>query len=109
MRCALHCSVVRTLRRCRLGRLHGQVERHHAGRGREQQRVTGIHQRQRGNGGGGHRNASGAFVQRPLEPLIRDVMDAAPRYLDLDTPESAALDDADADYLALLRGKFHAS
>ncbi len=70
---------------------------------------TYVHEWARAFGGGGHRNASGAFAQRPLEPLIRDVMDAAPRYLDLDGPENAALDDADTDYLTLLRGKFHAS
>ena len=37
-------------------------------------------------GGGGHRNASGAFVHRPLEAVIQAVMESAPRYLGLSDP-----------------------
>ena len=40
-------------------------------------------------GGGGHENASGAYVKRgSFEKAIKDVMDAAGRFLDLDPPFS---------------------
>ncbi|GIV61591.1 bifunctional oligoribonuclease/PAP phosphatase NrnA [Rhodocaloribacter litoris] len=39
-------------------------------------------------GGGGHRNASGAFVRKGLEETIREVVDAAPRFIDFG-PETA--------------------
>jgi phosphoesterase RecJ-like protein len=36
-------------------------------------------------GGGGHRNASGAYVKRPtFEEAIEDVVDAAPRYIEFE-------------------------
>ena len=35
-------------------------------------------------GGGGHRNASGAFVKKPLDKTIKVVMDAAPRFIDVE-------------------------
>ncbi len=35
-------------------------------------------------GGGGHRNASGAFVKKPLEKTIELVMAAAPDFIDID-------------------------
>lgn len=52
-------------------------------------------------GGGGHRNASGAYVKKPLGEVMQAVVDAAPKYLDLEesepetngtlSPEDAAL------------------
>lgn len=48
-------------------------------------------------GGGGHRNASGAYVREPLDKVIRDVIAAAPRFLDLgeavETPQTLSADD----------------
>ncbi len=35
-------------------------------------------------GGGGHRNASGAFVRKPLEKTIEMVIEAAPRFIAID-------------------------
>ena len=68
-----------------------------------------VHEWARAFGGGGHRNASGAFAKRPLDALMADVLAAAPRFLpsdgstpDLDMPSG---DDA---LLALLRQKFQA-
>jgi len=52
--------------------------------------------------GGGHRNASGAYVRRPtFEDVINDVMDAAERYLDLDPAHATGegLTSEDASYL----------
>lgn len=71
---------------------------------------TYVHEWARHFGGGGHRNASGAFVSRPLKPLIRDVMAAAPRFLGFEEEAPAdQLSGEDADLLNLLRQKFHAS
>ncbi len=42
-----------------------------------------VHEWARAFGGGGHRNASGAFVRRPLDAVIHEVMDSAPHYLGL--------------------------
>ncbi len=53
-------------------------------------------------GGGGHRNASGAYVKRPLEETIDAVLGAAPRFLDLKQPEGGALSDEDAAYLSTM-------
>lgn len=56
-------------------------------------------------GGGGHRNASGAFIRRPLEDTIRAVIRAAPRFLDLEdesAPEEEALSPEDEAYLSSL-------
>lgn len=38
-------------------------------------------------GGGGHRNASGAFVRRSLEKTIEQVMEAAPRFIEIEGEE----------------------
>ncbi len=38
-------------------------------------------------GGGGHRNASGAFIKRSLEKTIDQVMEAAPRFIDIEGDE----------------------
>ena len=54
-------------------------------------------------GGGGHRNASGAYVRRPLEETIDRVIESAPEHLDLDLSDKpTALSDEDASYLAAL-------
>lgn len=54
-------------------------------------------------GGGGHPNASGAFVKRPLDEVVDSVIRAAPKYLDLDGATTAdTLTDADASYLDAL-------
>lgn len=56
-------------------------------------------------GGGGHRNAAGAFVERGLDETIDAVMTAAPRYLDLDPYEAESgheLSPDDASYLSSL-------
>ncbi len=71
---------------------------------------TYVHEWARHFGGGGHRNASGAFVTKPLRALVREVMAAAPRFLGIGSGASAEdPTDDDADLLALLRQKFHAS
>lgn len=55
-------------------------------------------------GGGGHRNASGAFVKHSLEKTIQEVMDAAPRFLQLakDGAKDEGVSAEDASYLASL-------
>lgn len=53
-------------------------------------------------GGGGHRNASGAYIAgRPLRDVIDEVIAAAPKYLDLGD-EYEAKDELSQDDLALL-------
>ena len=54
-------------------------------------------------GGGGHRNASGAFVEKDLEVAVREVMGAVPRFLDLAEPDdNGTLSSDDAAYLDTL-------
>jgi phosphoesterase RecJ-like protein len=54
-------------------------------------------------GGGGHRNASGAFVERPLQEVIEKVVGASPRFLDLPPPDDdGELTPEDASYLSSL-------
>ena len=56
-------------------------------------------------GGGGHRNASGAFLEKDLDVAVKEVMGAAPRFLDLDVaPETngEAISSEDAAYLDTL-------
>lgn len=71
-----------------------------------------VHEWARAFGGGGHRNASGAFVKKPLDVLQREVVAAAPRFLphlpatEGDAAEATPAPD-DADLLALLRQKYH--
>lgn len=68
-----------------------------------------VHEWARAFGGGGHRNASGAFVKRPLDALVADVVAAAPRflpgYVSDAVPDVAAV--GDDDLLALLRQKYN--
>ncbi|NBC17691.1 MAG: bifunctional oligoribonuclease/PAP phosphatase NrnA [Bacteroidetes bacterium] len=56
-------------------------------------------------GGGGHRNASGAYVREPLDEVIDQVLAAAPEFLDLDDgePTDDEMSQDDEDYLALLQ------
>ncbi len=64
-----------------------------------------VHEWARAFGGGGHRNASGAFIRRPLEAVIDAVMASAPRYLGLSDAEpgnDGVLSPEDADYLSTL-------
>ena len=57
-------------------------------------------------GGGGHRNASGAFVNKPMQDTIRAVLEAAPRYMDVTEEAPRELSNEDAAYLAdLMRSR----
>ena len=60
-------------------------------------------------GGGGHKNASGAFVKKSLERTISDVVQSAPQFLALgksttagEEPDSDTLSEEDASYLSSL-------
>ena len=56
-------------------------------------------------GGGGHRNAAGAFAQAGLDQTLASVLESAPRFLKLDeSSDSSELSAEDADYLAMLGG-----
>lgn len=64
-----------------------------------------VHQWAQALGGGGHRNASGAFVNKPLVDTIRRAIELAPRFLDLTTEEESDSEDLsaeDAAYLSVL-------
>lgn len=64
-----------------------------------------VHKWAQSMGGGGHRNASGAFVQDSLDNTFTSVLASAPDFLNLDQPESSSeLSAEDADYLAMLGG-----
>jgi phosphoesterase RecJ-like protein len=60
-------------------------------------------------GGGGHRNAAGAYVKRPtFEEVIEDVVEAAPRYIEFEDAFATQeeLSPEDAEYLeTLLKSK----
>lgn len=59
-----------------------------------------VHEWARAFGGGGHRNASGAFVEKPLDGVIKEVMGAASRFIDFgEADDDPALSDDDAQYL----------
>jgi bifunctional oligoribonuclease and PAP phosphatase NrnA len=67
---------------------------------------TYVHQWARQFGGGGHRNASGAFVEGELEQVITQVMAAAPRFIDLPDEEPAhELTDEDRALLSSFMGE----
>ena len=63
-------------------------------------------------GGGGHKNASGAFVKKSLETTINHVIESAPNFLDFATSSHAPagtttdekLSEEDASYLSSLLG-----
>lgn len=64
-----------------------------------------VHQWARSLGGGGHRNASGAFVHKPLDATIRMAIETAPRFVafkEPDLPDPDALSAEDAAYLSAL-------
>lgn len=62
---------------------------------------TFVHEWARHFGGGGHKNASGAFVKGTLDQVIEDVMGLAPRFLGIDE-EGAAEEDISNDDRAYL-------
>lgn len=55
-------------------------------------------------GGGGHKNASGAYLAKPLEDAIEKVTEAAPRYLHLESSEDGEVELSEEDdaYLSSL-------
>lgn len=61
-----------------------------------------VHKWARNFGGGGHRNASGAYLTRPLEEVISSVMEAAPRYTGLAEESDGGLSADDEAYLTTL-------
>jgi len=63
-----------------------------------------VHEWAQAFGGGGHRNASGAFIRRSLDVTIEEVLDAAPRFISLASPvlEDEELSPEDAAYLSSL-------
>lgn len=68
---------------------------------------TYVHRWAKHFGGGGHRNASGAFVEGDLDQVIEEVMAVAPRYLGIETEEQddENLSAADRSYLDTLLAK----
>lgn len=64
-----------------------------------------VHKWAQSMGGGGHPNASGAFVRKPLSETIRMVIDQAPRYLNLkaESPGEEHLSEEDQAYLTMLQ------
>lgn len=57
-------------------------------------------------GGGGHKNASGAFVNAPLSEVKAKVLAAAPQYLNLPSDDDDTVSDDDLQYLNdLLKSK----
>jgi bifunctional oligoribonuclease and PAP phosphatase NrnA len=66
---------------------------------------TYVNEWARAFGGGGHRNAAGAYVRRPLDVVVEEVIAAAPRFMDLEEEEpeeEQALSPEDAAYLSTL-------
>jgi phosphoesterase RecJ-like protein len=66
---------------------------------------VGVDDWARSFGGGGHRNAAGAYVKRPtFEEAIEDVIEAAPRYVNFENPatQSDGLSAEDQSYLETL-------
>lgn len=64
-----------------------------------------VHEWARSFGGGGHRNAAGAFIKGSLDEVVTKVMDALPRYIHVETAtreQSTTLSDDDASYLSSL-------
>lgn len=73
------------------------------------QGTTYVNEWARAFGGGGHRNASGAYVTRSLAEIVDEVIAAAPRFLDLGAHEEEEvgqeLSPEDASYLASLMNR----
>lgn len=64
-----------------------------------------VHKWAQSMGGGGHRNAAGAFRGESLEDTMQYVIRTAPNYLDVASSDSSAsLSEEDAEYLAMLGG-----
>ena len=64
-----------------------------------------VHKWAQSMGGGGHRNAAGAFVQDGMDNTVKAVLESAPRFLNLgQSGDSSELSAEDADYLAMLGG-----
>ncbi len=65
---------------------------------------TYVNEWARSFGGGGHRNASGAFVRKPLQTVVDAVVAAAPKYVGGPAPEPSdpALTEDDMSYLTAL-------
>lgn len=66
---------------------------------------TFVHEWARSFGGGGHRNASGAYIRRPLDEVIREVLAVAPRFLGLEhtrNEDEVVLSPEDEQYLSVL-------
>ena len=64
-----------------------------------------VHKWAQSMGGGGHRNASGAFRGESLEDTMKHVIQTAPNYLDVEASDDASqLTEEDAEYLAMLGG-----
>jgi len=79
----------------------------------ETERGTKISFRSKGNyhvhkwaqsfGGGGHRNAAGAFVRADLESVIRNSVESATKFIETNTDGiDGGISDEDADYLSML-------
>jgi bifunctional oligoribonuclease and PAP phosphatase NrnA len=64
-----------------------------------------VHKWAQSLGGGGHPNASGAFVRQPLKEAISHVVAQAPRFLDFSAKETsqADLSAEDQEYLSMLQ------
>lgn len=64
-----------------------------------------VHKWAQSMGGGGHRNAAGAFRGESLEDTMQYVVNTAPKYLEVEASDaSSSLSDEDAEYLAMLSG-----
>lgn len=61
-----------------------------------------VHKWAQSMGGGGHRNASGAFVNDSLDEVRRSVVKSAPKYLDLESSPDGAVDPDDDEVLSSL-------
>ncbi|MCZ6704301.1 MAG: DHHA1 domain-containing protein, partial [Bacteroidetes bacterium] len=69
-----------------------------------------VHKWAQALGGGGHRNAAGAFVRKPLEKTIRLVVDKAPKFIELSYSKKSSdgkLPAEDAEYLSSLLNVEH--
>ncbi|GMQ80912.1 MAG: bifunctional oligoribonuclease/PAP phosphatase NrnA [Rhodothermia bacterium] len=64
-----------------------------------------VHKWAQALGGGGHRNAAGAFVRKSLEKTIQNVVDKAPKFIHIGNTEESSdgeLPAEDAEYLSSL-------
>lgn len=62
-----------------------------------------VHKWAQSFGGGGHRNASGAFVRADLESVVRDAVKSASKFIETNSDElDGEISAEDADYLSML-------